>query len=51
MIAPVSDVGEVTARIFGFNETERLDKRMILQQDIARYPSKAALRRMAGQTG
>jgi hypothetical protein len=40
-------IGAVTARILGFNETERLLERQTLQA-INRYPNPAALRRMQG---
>jgi hypothetical protein len=43
-IIPVTDVGEVTARIFGFNQEERLLERAELLA-VGRYPSAAALRR------
>jgi hypothetical protein len=44
-IVPVTDVGEVTARIFGFNREERMLERQLLRE-VGRYPTAAALRRM-----
>ncbi len=44
-IVPVSDIGMVTARIFGFNSDERLLERWALQA-ARRYPTPAARRRM-----
>lgn len=45
VIQPVTDIGEVTARIFEFNNDERLVERQALIA-VGRYPSEAALRRM-----
>lgn len=46
-IAPLTEIGEVTARIFGFNEPDRLLERRALQ--IAdRYPMPAARGRVSG---
>jgi hypothetical protein len=42
-ISPLSDVGEVTARILGFNSAERLLERQALHE-IDRYPTLEALR-------
>lgn len=42
-IIPLSDIGEVTARILGFNSIERLLERQALH-DIGRYPTAEALR-------
>ena len=45
----LSDVGEVTVRILGFNNSERLfERRMLRVSD--RYPSAAAAARMARRT-
>jgi hypothetical protein len=48
-IHPKTEVGEVTARILGFNSVERLLERQELQ-DQKRYPSVEALKRMTGTT-
>jgi hypothetical protein len=40
-------IGEATARILGFNRTDRLQERQLLRE-IGRYPSPAALQRMQG---
>ncbi len=45
VIQPLTDIGEVTARIFEFNNDERLVERQALIA-VGRYPSEAALRRM-----
>jgi hypothetical protein len=45
MIVPLSPIGEVTARILNFNDSERLLERQNLRA-LGRYPSVAALRRM-----
>jgi hypothetical protein len=42
-IIPLSNIGEVTERILGFNTTERLLERQNLQE-INRYPAVEALR-------
>jgi hypothetical protein len=44
-IIPLSNIGEVTARILGFNSIERLLERQTLR-DINRYPTLEALRRI-----
>ena len=44
-IVSLTDIGEVTARIFEFNTLDRLMEREELAR-IGRYPSEAALRRM-----
>jgi len=44
-IVSLTDVGEVTSRILGFNNIERLFERQALQA-IGRYPSAAALSRI-----
>lgn len=44
-IVSLTDVGEVTSRILGFNNIERLFERQALQA-IGRYPSAAALTRI-----
>ncbi len=49
IIVALSDVGEVTARILGFNSSERVFERQTLQA-IGRYPSIAAGVRMSRQT-
>jgi hypothetical protein len=46
-IEPRTEIGLVTARIFGFNASERLLEREALRV-IGRYPSAAARRRMLG---
>ena len=48
-IIALSDVGEVTARILDFNNSERLFERQALQV-IGRYPSAAAATRMVKRT-
>jgi hypothetical protein len=45
VIQPLTDIGEVTARIFEFNSDDRLVERQALIA-VDRYPSEAALRRM-----
>ena len=45
VIQPLTDIGEVTARIFAFNSDDRLVERQALIA-VKRYPSAAALRRM-----
>ncbi len=45
VIQPLTDIGEVTARIFAFNSDDRLVERQALIA-VDRYPSEAALRRM-----
>jgi hypothetical protein len=37
MIVPLTDIGEVTARVFGFNTVERQMERHALQE-VGRYP-------------
>jgi hypothetical protein len=44
-IQPLTNIGEVTARILNFNDSDRLVEREILIE-ISRYPSTAALQRM-----
>jgi hypothetical protein len=41
-IQPLTDIGEVTVRIFGFNNSERIIERQALIE-IGRYPSVEAL--------
>jgi hypothetical protein len=41
----LTDIGEVTLRLFGFNSSERLLERQVLRQ-VGRYPTAEALRRM-----
>ena len=48
-LVAVSDVGEATARIFGFNSEERLLERQALQV-AGRYPMPTAWRRINGAT-
>ena len=45
VILPITDIGEVTARIFAFNSDDRLIERQALIA-VDRYPSEAALGRM-----
>jgi hypothetical protein len=45
IIQPISDIGEVTARILDFNNDERILERKLLIQ-VARYPLVAAKQRM-----
>ncbi len=47
LIVAITDVGEATARIFGFNTDERLLERQALQA-AGRYPVPAAWRRING---
>lgn len=47
VIMPLTEIGEVTARIFGFNEPDRLLERRALQI-VDRYPTPTARRRMSG---
>ena len=44
-IQPITDIGEVTARILGFNQQSRLLERQLLISKN-KYPSPAALKRM-----
>jgi len=44
-ISPLTDIGEVTARIFQFNHPDRLTERELLAQ-AGCYPSAEALQRM-----
>jgi len=46
-LAPLTNIGEATARIFGFNTVERLLERESLRQ-VGRYPAGAARRRING---
>ena len=48
-IVPLSDIGEVTSRILAFNDSDRLLERQTLQA-VGRYPSAAAVARMASRT-
>jgi hypothetical protein len=48
-IVPVSDISEVTSRILAFNDSDRLLERQTLQA-VGRYPSAAAVARMASRT-
>jgi HNH endonuclease len=48
-IVPLSDLGEVTARILDFNNSDRLLERQTIQA-VGRYPSAAAVARMASRT-
>jgi len=45
MLDSRTPIGAVTARILGFNRTERLQERQLLK-NLGRFPSSAALRRM-----
>ncbi|MFN5856024.1 MAG: HNH endonuclease [Pseudanabaenaceae cyanobacterium] len=45
IIQPTTDIGEVTARILDFNNTERILERQILIENN-RYPSTAAKKKM-----
>jgi hypothetical protein len=45
VITPLTEIGEVTVRIFRFNDSERLDEREGLIE-LKAYPSQAALKRM-----
>jgi hypothetical protein len=45
-IEPITDVGEVTVRIFDFNNNERIVERQVLME-VGRYPSSQALEIMA----
>ncbi|MGK7872926.1 MAG: HNH endonuclease [Xenococcaceae cyanobacterium] len=45
IIEPLTNIGEVTARILNFNRDERILERQFLM-GMGRYPSPAALRRM-----
>lgn len=49
-IIALTDIGEATARIFGFNTSERLLERQMLHI-ASRYPTDAAQRRMGGSSG
>jgi hypothetical protein len=48
-IVALSDIGEVTARILDFNNSDRLLERQTLWE-VGRYPSVAAVTRMASRT-
>jgi hypothetical protein len=48
-IRPLTEVGGVTARIFGFNSGERLLERQALR-DVGRYPIAEALQRIGRST-
>lgn len=45
VIVPLTEIGEATARIFGFNEADRLLERRALQI-VDRYPTPEARKRM-----
>jgi hypothetical protein len=45
-IVPLSNIGDVTTRILGFNSSERLLERQTLRE-IGRYPAVEALKRLA----
>jgi hypothetical protein len=49
-IRPLTDIGEVTARIFAFNTAERLLERRALLA-VGRYPTPQALQRMRETDG
>lgn len=46
---PISEIGEVTARIFGFNESDRVLERQELA-DLKRYPTAFALEHIIDNT-
>lgn len=46
VLVPLTEIGEATARIFGFNEPDRLLERRALQI-VQRYPTPAAQRRIS----
>ncbi|MUG94028.1 HNH endonuclease [Scytonema sp. UIC 10036] len=46
IIRPLTDIGEVTVRIFDFNNDERVVERQVLMT-VDRYPSASALQRMS----
>jgi hypothetical protein len=46
-LAPLTEIGEATARIFRFNDPDRLEERQALQH-IGRYPSPSAITRIQG---
>jgi len=48
-IIPLSDIGEVTARILDFNNSDRLLERQVLHA-VGRYPSAAAIARLTERT-
>jgi hypothetical protein len=48
-VVAISDIGEVTARILDFNNSDRLLERQTLRE-VGRYPSAAAVVRMASRT-
>jgi len=48
LIVPQTEIGEVTARIFEFNATERVFERMLLRQ-LGRFPSPQAQAFVAGK--
>lgn len=50
MIKPLTEIGEVTARILDFNSDQRLLERRGLIQD-SRYPSSAAKKQMKSKKG
>ena len=47
IIEPRTRIGEVTAKILGFNEPERIMERQVLQR-IGRYPPPQTVHRIAG---
>jgi hypothetical protein len=49
VIEPLTDIGEVTVRIFDFNNADRILERQALME-VNRYPSESALRRIIKQT-
>lgn len=49
VIQPLTDIAEVTARIFDFNNEERILERQALME-VGRYPSALALKRVTKQT-
>jgi hypothetical protein len=49
VIEPLTDIGEVTVRIFDFNNADRILERQALME-VNRYPSESALRRIIKRT-
>jgi hypothetical protein len=46
IITPLSEIGEVTVKIFRFNDSDRLEERQGLIE-LDAYPSRAALRKLS----
>ncbi|CAG0986766.1 hypothetical protein ANRL3_02496 [Anaerolineae bacterium] len=49
VITPISEIGEVTTRILGFNDVDRVLERQELA-DLKRYPTALALEHMVNKT-